>query len=66
MVVGYFFVYIITPHDLTWHLKTSSGRLFLQLLPSATFLFFMTIANPDEVLARKNPFLQHWSNRIKK
>lgn len=66
MLAGYFFVYIITPHELYWHLKTSLGRLFLQLLPSTIFLFFMTIANPNEVLARKNPFLQYWSNRIMK
>lgn len=66
MLVGYFMVYIITPHELNWHLKTSLGRLFLQLLPSATFLFFMAIANPNEVRARKNPFLQFWSDRTKK
>jgi len=66
MIVGYFLIYIITPHDLKWHLETSLGRLFLQLLPSAVFLFFMAIANPNEVLARKNPFLQMWSDRTKK
>ncbi|MCP4629399.1 MAG: hypothetical protein GY850_38730 [bacterium] len=66
MLVGYFLVYIITPQDLNWHLNTSLGRLFLQLLPSAIFLFFMAIANPNEVNARKNPFLQLWSVRTKK
>ena len=66
MLVGYFLVYIITPHELNWHLNTSLGRLFLQLLPSAIFLFFMAIANPNEVRNRKNPFLQLWANRTKK
>ena len=66
MLVGYFLVYIITPHELNWHLDTSLGRLFLQLLPSAIFLFFMAIANPDEARTRKNPFLQLWSDRTKK
>jgi len=66
MLVGYFLVYIITPQDLNWHLNTSLDRLLLQLLPSAIFLFFMAIANPNEVRARKNPFLEFWSNRTKK
>ena len=66
MLVGYFLVYIITPQELNWHLNTSLGRLFLQLLPSAIFLFFMAIANPNEVDARKNPFLKLWSVRTKK
>ena len=66
MLVGYFLVYIITPQELNWHLNTSLGRLLLQLLPSTIFLFFMAIANPNEVLARKNPFLQLWSVRTNK
>jgi hypothetical protein len=37
-----FCVYIITPHDLAWHLKTSADRLLLQLLPSAMFVVFVS------------------------
>ena len=65
ILVGYFMVYIITPHDLNWHLKTSLRRLFLQLLPSAIFLFFMAIANPNEAHGRKIPIVQFRSNRTK-
>jgi hypothetical protein len=39
MLAGYFFVYVTTPQDLSWHLKTSLNRLFLQLWPSVIFLF---------------------------
>lgn len=39
-LAGYAAIYLITPRDLYWHLRFSSGRLFLQLWPSAIFLFF--------------------------
>jgi hypothetical protein len=40
-LAGYFAVYIITPYDIYWHLRFSLGRLFLQVWPSAVFLFFL-------------------------
>ncbi len=48
MLFGYFFIYIITPHDLSWHLSTSLSRLFLQLWPSAIFMALLVIARPGE------------------
>jgi hypothetical protein len=47
MTAGYFFVYVMTPLDLGYHLATSLNRLFLQLWPSVIFLFFMTAAAPE-------------------
>jgi hypothetical protein len=44
---GYFVIYLITPYDIFWHLRNSLNRLFLQLWPSAVFLFFL--AAPDSV-----------------
>ncbi len=41
MLIGYFFVYVLTPLDLAYHLATSLNRLFLQLWPGVIFLFFM-------------------------
>jgi len=41
-LAGYFAVYLITPYDIYWHLHTSLTRLFLQLWPSAIFLFFLS------------------------
>ena len=41
MLIGYFFVYVLTPLNLGYHLVTSLNRLFLQLWPSVIFLFFM-------------------------
>ncbi len=40
-LVGYFAIYLISPYDLYWHLRFSLNRLFLQLWPSAIFLFFL-------------------------
>ncbi|MEK7374182.1 MAG: glycosyltransferase family 39 protein [Thermodesulfobacteriota bacterium] len=47
MLAGYFFVYVMTPLDLNYHLMTSLNRLFLQLWPSAVFLFFMAAGLPE-------------------
>jgi hypothetical protein len=41
MIGGYFFVYIITPHSIQWHMKTSLNRIFLQLWPSILFICFL-------------------------
>ena len=38
MMIGYFFVYVLTPLDLGYHLATSLNRLFLQLWPGVIFL----------------------------
>jgi hypothetical protein len=42
-LAGYFAVYLITPYDIYWHLRFSLPRLFLQLWPSAIFVFFLSI-----------------------
>jgi hypothetical protein len=40
---GYFFIYLITPYDIYWHLRFSLARLFIQIWPSAIFLFFLRV-----------------------
>lgn len=40
---AYFFIYLITPYDIYWHLRFSLARLFIQVWPSAIFLFFLRI-----------------------
>lgn len=46
-LAGYFAIYVITPRDLYWHLRFSLNRLFLQVWPSAIFLFFCFIQPPS-------------------
>lgn len=53
MLLGYAMVYLVSPHDLTWHLKTSLRRLLMQIWPTAIFTFFLFTATPEEALAWK-------------
>lgn len=43
MIAGYFFIYILTPQDLVWHLETSFDRLLHQLTPALVFSVFAQI-----------------------
>jgi Dolichyl-phosphate-mannose-protein mannosyltransferase len=47
MLIGYFFVYVLTPLNLSYHLFTSLNRLFLQLWPGVIFLCFMIAGSPE-------------------
>ncbi len=48
VLAGYFFRFVITPDDLTWHLSTALGRLYVQLWPSFVLLLFAVIRTPEE------------------
>ena len=50
MLLGFFFVYVLTPRDLGYHLATSLNRLFLQLWPGFIFLFFMIASSQEPAL----------------
>ncbi len=43
ILVGYFFVYLISPYELYFHLNTSLNRLLLQIWPSFIFLYFYSL-----------------------
>ena len=43
MLIGFFFVEIITPHGLSYYLSTSVHRLFFQLFPTFLFVYFVAI-----------------------
>lgn len=51
MLLGYFFIYLSTPRELAWHLKTSLARLLLQLWPMVVFVFFLMARTPQEALS---------------
>ncbi len=48
--LSYYVVYLITPHDLGWHLKTSADRLFMHLWPSWVLLVFLVIRSPPQLV----------------
>jgi hypothetical protein len=52
MMGGYTLIFLTTPHDLDWHLGVVD-RLLMQLWPLALFTYFLTVATPEEALARK-------------
>lgn len=54
MLLGFFFVYVLTPRDLEYHLATSLNRLFLQLWPGFIFLFLMIAGSPEPALLPRN------------
>ncbi len=59
MLAGYFFVFILTPHDLKWHLLTALNRLFLQLWPAVIFLVFMAARGYRPAPAEEPPGERH-------
>lgn len=50
-VLGYGFVYLITPYDLSWHLMTSQARLLFQIIPLAVFICFGFSMEPEKILS---------------
>jgi len=50
MVCGYFFSYLISPHDVAWQIGSSIRRLVVQLWPSWVFLFFYCVRGPEKSL----------------
>jgi hypothetical protein len=54
MLAGYFFIYLITPLNLPWHLKTSIWRLFLQIWPTIIFSFFLVVSTPEELFKKRH------------
>jgi hypothetical protein len=46
----YMLIYVITPHDLEWHLNYSMSRLLIHLFPMALCSFFLFVKTPEAVL----------------
>lgn len=44
LIAGYFTLYLITPYDLEWHVRSSFHRLLLQLWPALLFVCFQSVA----------------------
>jgi hypothetical protein len=50
----YFVIYLLTPLELTYHLRTSADRLYLHILPLAFLLFFLWLKSPQELLSKES------------
>jgi hypothetical protein len=53
MLCAYFIVFLISPHDLSWHIKTALWRLFIQLWPTIVFSLFLLLSSPEELILGK-------------
>jgi hypothetical protein len=53
LLLAYFVIYLITPHDLKWHLSTSVSRVFLHVYPAIVYLILSAIKEVKE-----SPILQ--------
>ena len=46
----YMLIYVITPHDLEWHLNYSMSRLLIHIFPVALMSFFLFVNTPEAAL----------------
>ena len=53
MLCGYFCVYLATPHDLHWHLRTALHRLLLQIWPATLLMVFLLVRKDAPVSIKK-------------
>jgi hypothetical protein len=47
LFAGYYFIYVVTPYDLKWHLASSLSRLLMQIWPSIILLVFVIAEFPE-------------------
>ena len=47
--LGYCAVFLLSPHDLEWHLRTSLARLLLQVFPSGLFVYLLLVHEPEVI-----------------
>jgi len=48
---GYMVIYLTTPHDVGWHLRTSLSRIVLHIWPGAIFVVFCALPSLDDLLS---------------
>lgn len=63
-LLGYAAIYILTPHELSWHLETSLERLLLQACPVLIFLFFNVVETPEDLFEKEVKIDASVKNRI--
>ncbi len=50
----YMLIYVITPHELEWHLNYSMSRLLIHLFPLALLSFFLFVNTPETGLLSRS------------
>jgi hypothetical protein len=62
MLGVYVMIFIVSPFDPEFYLSSSLNRLFLQLWPSALFVYFMVVRTPAEAMT--SPARVPWRTRL--
>ena len=57
-MAAYFFIYVVTPQDLGWHLGTSQDRLLFQLYPAAVLCAGLEVATTADFWRRRSKLQQ--------
>ncbi len=47
MLVAELIVYLLSPHDIAWHIEFSLSRLWLQLYPTGLYFYFLVVRSPE-------------------
>jgi len=55
LLLAYFVIYLITPHDLTWHLYTSCSRIFQHVYPALIFLLLLGLKDAKAAVVLTQP-----------
>ena len=48
MIMSYFFIYLITPSDLSWKVGSSISRLILQVWPGIILFIFLMVKSVEK------------------
>jgi hypothetical protein len=52
-LAGYTLIFVTTPYDLDWHIKTAMYRLLLHIYPVIYFIYFICVNPPETLLPYK-------------
>jgi hypothetical protein len=55
LLCGYFFLFLISPYNLKWHLNSSLYRLVIHVWPSFVYLFFLCAKEADRLTINEKP-----------
>jgi hypothetical protein len=55
MLAAFALVYVLTPLDLAWHLRTSVDRVLLQLMPSMVWVGMVVTGRASDVWQTQSP-----------
>jgi hypothetical protein len=49
LLAAFFLVYVVTPHNLAWHVSTTLSRLMIQITPLAIFAVLLVTRSVDDM-----------------